>query len=52
MDDFEIEVHKVKQSSGSVAVEVLGLLEISQVVVVSEDLDEERKAVEVVSPGF
>jgi len=30
----------------------LGLLEVSEVFVVSKDLDWERRAVEVVSPGF
>ena len=34
------------------AVEVLDLMEVHQVLVVSKDLDGEREAMEVVSPGL
>ena len=50
MDDFQIKICKVQQPLGLTAVEVLGLMEICQVFVVSEDLDREQEAVEVVSP--
>ena len=38
MDDFEVKVSKVKQPLGLTTVEVLGLTEVCQVLVVSEDL--------------
>ena len=49
MDNFQIEVCKVKQPPCLVAVEVLGLMEVCQVLVVSEDLDGEWRTMEVVS---
>ena len=52
MDDFKIKIGKVKQPPCLVMVEVLGLTEVHQVLVVSNDLDRERRAVEVVPPGL
>ena len=50
MDDFEIKISKVKRTSHLLMVEVLGLIEVHQVLVVSEDLDGEGGSVEVMSP--
>ena len=52
MDDFQVKVGKVEQSLGLVAIEVLGLTEVCQVLVVSESLDREEGAMGVVSPGL
>ena len=52
MDDFEIEVCKVEQPSRLATIEVLGLTEVRQVLVICEDLDGERGSMEIVSPGF
>ena len=51
MDDLEIEVCKVKQPPCLSAIEVLGLTEVRQVLVICEYLNGERGAMEVVSPG-
>ena len=50
MDDLEVEVSKIEQSSGLAMVEVLGLTEVHQVLVVGEDLDGEGRAMEIMSP--
>ena len=42
MDDLEIKVSKVEQPLCLVAVEVLGLMEVCQVLIVSKDLNGER----------
>ena len=52
MDDFEIEICKVKQPPCLATVEVLHLTEVRQVFVVSKDLDREWGSVEVIPPGF
>ena len=39
MDDFQIEICKIKQPSYLVAVEVLSLMEVHQVLVICKDLD-------------
>ena len=41
MNDFEIKISKVKHPSGLAAVEILGLMEACQVLVIGEDLDGE-----------
>ena len=52
MDDFEVKISKVKQPSCLTTIEVLCLTEIRQVLVVSEDLDGEGGAMEVMPPGL
>ena len=52
MDDLEIKICKVEQPSCLATVEVLGLTEVCQVLVICEDLDGEWGSVEVMSPGF
>ena len=52
MDDLQVEVCKIKQPPGLVAVKVLGLMEVRQVLVVHKDLDREWGSMEVMSPGF
>ena len=47
MDHFQVEVGKVDEPSGLLLVEVLGGTEVSEVFVVSEDLDWERGSMEV-----
>ena len=49
MNDLQIKVSKIKQLPGLVMVEILGLTEVYQILVVCEDLNRERGAVEVVS---
>ena len=52
MDDSKIDVCEGKQPLGLTAVEVLGLLEVCQVFVVSEDLYRKGGSMEIVSQGF
>ena len=52
MDDLEIEICKVEQPSCLATVEVLGLTEVRQVLVICEDLDGEGGPMEIVSSGF
>ena len=52
MDDFEVKISKVKQPPCLATVKILGLTEVSQVFVVSEDLDGKRGSMEVVLPGL
>ena len=52
VDDFEVKISKVKQPLGLVAVEVLDLMEVCQVLMVSEDLDGEGGSMEVVLLGL
>ena len=52
MDYLEIKVSKVEQPSCLVVVEVLGLMEVCQVLVICEDLDRKGGSMEVVSPGL
>ena len=51
IDHLEIEVCKVNEPMSLVAVEILWLVEVCQVFMVSENLDWERGALEVVAPG-
>ena len=50
VDDFQVEIRKVKQPSCLATVKVMGLMEVRQVLVVGEDLDGERGSVEIMSP--
>ena len=50
VDDFQIKVCEIQQPLDLVTVEVLGLTEVCQVLVVSEELDREWGAIEVMSP--
>ena len=52
MDHLEVKVGKVDEPSCLLAIERLGLMEVSEVLVVCENLYRERRAVEVVTPGF
>ena len=52
IDHLEIEVCKVNEPMSLVAVEILWLVEVCQVFMVSENLDWERGALEVVAPGL
>ena len=52
MDDFEIKIGKVEQPLDLLAVKVLGLTEVCQVLMVSEDLDMEGGSMEIMSSGF
>ena len=52
VDDFQIEVDKIEQPLSLTAVEVLGLMEVHQVFMVSENLYREGGSVEIISPGF
>ena len=52
IDDFKIKISEVKQPPCLLMVEVLGLMEVCQVLVISEDLDEERGSVEVMPLGL
>ena len=49
MDDLEVKVGKIEQPSGLSTVKILGLTEVRQVFVVYEDLNGERRAIEVMS---
>ena len=50
MDDLEVKVGKIEQPSGLSTVKILGLTEVRQVFVVYEDLNGERRVIEVMSP--
>ena len=52
MDHFQVEIGEIDQPACLAAVERLGLAEVGEVFVVSEDLNGERGAVEVMSPGL
>ena len=52
VDHSEVEVGEVNEPACSLAIEVLGGMEVGEVFMVSEDLDWERGSVEVVSPRF
>ena len=52
MDNFQVKVSQVKEPSGLVSVQFLGLMEICQVFVVDEHLYWEGSAIKVVLPGF
>ena len=52
VNDFEIKISEIKQPLSLAVVEVLGLTEVCQVLVVSEDLDREWGSMEIMSPGF
>ena len=52
MDDSQIKVYKVKSPLCLAVVKVLGLMEVCQIFMVSEDLDREWGSMEVVSPRF
>ena len=50
MDDLQIEIFKVKQPLDLMVVEVLGLTEVRQVLVIHKDLDGEGGTMEIMSP--
>ena len=52
IDDLEVKISEVKQPPCLVVVEILGLMEVCQVLMVSEDLDREEGSIEVMLPGF
>ena len=52
MDNFEIKVSKVKQLSCLLTVEVLGLTEVYQVLMVCKDLDGEWRSVKAMPLGL
>ena len=52
MDHLEVKVGEVDEPSCLLAIERLGLAEVGEVFVVYENLYQERRAVEVVMPGF
>ena len=52
MDHLEVKVGEVDEPSCLSAIERLGLAEVGEVFVVCENLHRERRAVEVVTPGF
>ena len=52
VDDLEIEIHKVEQPPCLAAVEVLGLTEVRQVLVICEDLYGEGGTMEIVPLGL
>ena len=52
MDDFQIKICEVEQPPCLAAVEILGLTEVRQVLVICEDLDRKWGSMEVVPPGF
>ena len=52
MDNLQVEVSEIKQPLGLTAVKVLGLMEVYQLLMVSEDLYGESGAMEVMSPGL
>ena len=52
MDDLEVKVGKIEQPSGLLTVEILGLMEVCQVLVICKDLDGEEGTVEIMPPGF
>ena len=52
MDHLEVKVGEVDEPLCLSAIEQLGLAEVGKVFVVCENLYRERRAVEVVTPGF
>ena len=52
MDHFEMKVIEINEPSCLTMVECLGLLEINEVFVISEDLHWEGRTMEIVSPIF
>jgi hypothetical protein len=52
MGDFEIKVSEVEKPTSLSSVEVAGFAEVGEVFMVSEDLNREGGASEVLSPGF
>ena len=52
MDHLEVKVGEVDEPSCLSAIERLGLAEVGETFVVCENLYQERRAVEVVMPGF
>ena len=52
MDHFQIEVCEIKEPTGLSAIEVLGLAEVSKVLMVSEDLNRGGGALKVMPPSF
>ena len=52
MDHFEVKVGKVNKPTRLAAVERVGLSEVGEVLVVSEDLHRERGTVKIVVPGL
>ena len=52
MDHLEVKVSKVDEPSCLLAIERLGLAEVGKILVVCENLYQERRAMEVVMPGF
>ena len=50
MDNFQVKVGQVKEPSGLVSVQFLGLIEICQVLVVGEHLYQKGRTMKVVSP--
>ena len=52
MDHCEVEVCQVKEPAGLSTVQCLEFTEVSEVFMISENLDGKRRAMEVISPGF
>ena len=52
MDHFEVKVGEVNEPACLAPVECLGLVEVGEVFMVGEDLYRERRAMEVMAPGF
>ena len=52
MDHFKVEVGKVNEPACLSVVECLGLAKVGKVLVIGENLHWERRAMEVVAPGF
>ena len=52
IDDLEIEVCKVKQPPSLAAVQVLGLTEVCQVLMICKNLNGKRGAMKIVPPGL
>ena len=52
VDHFQVKVREVNEPTGLPSVEVLGGMEVGEVLVVGEDLDREGGSMEVVAPGF
>ena len=50
LDNFQVKVSQVKELSGLASVQFLGLMEVCQVLVVSEYLYQEGRTVKVVLP--
>ena len=52
VDHFQVEIGEVNEPTGLPLVKVLGGTEVCEIFVIGEDLDWERRSVEVVSPRF